>query len=173
MTGTLTRQDVFLTTKLGHPAAPPHVAISHLRTWNARDVVSVRQRVLDDMAGSLDDAGVGFFDLVSVLQDQPLGLAAMRGALYRCSCTGPAPSRRKMPTTRVVPVSLCGSVSNTFSRYRYTVCCVFANGLVSARLELLEQLEWQTLVCSFCPSSLACFQSLDSFHGLLLQACGT
>ena len=41
--GGLTRDDVFLTTKLCHPAAPPHIAISHLRTWNMRDVASIEQ----------------------------------------------------------------------------------------------------------------------------------
>lgn len=62
--GSLSRSDVFLTTKLCHPAAPPHVAISHLRTWNMRDVPSVEQRVRDDFARTLDDLGVGYVDLL-------------------------------------------------------------------------------------------------------------
>jgi diketogulonate reductase-like aldo/keto reductase len=61
--GTISRDDVFLTTKLCHPAAPPHVAISHLRTWNFRDVKSIEERVRDDFAKSLDDLGVGYVDL--------------------------------------------------------------------------------------------------------------
>lgn len=62
-TGTLARGDVFLTTKLCHPAVPPHVAISHLRTWGMRDVASIEQRVKDDFAKTLDDLGVGYVDL--------------------------------------------------------------------------------------------------------------
>ena len=56
--GTLSRGDVFLTTKLCHPAAPPHIAISHLRTWSMREVASIEQRVKDDFAKTLDDLGV-------------------------------------------------------------------------------------------------------------------
>ena len=62
--GTLSRSDVFLTSKLCHPSAPPHVAISHLRTWNMRDVASVEQRIRDDFARTLDDLGCGYVDLL-------------------------------------------------------------------------------------------------------------
>lgn len=62
--GTLTREELFLTTKVAHPLAPPHIGISHQRTWNARDVASVRQRVLDDYDNSLQEVGVGQFDLL-------------------------------------------------------------------------------------------------------------
>jgi diketogulonate reductase-like aldo/keto reductase len=79
--GSLTRDDVFLTTKLCHPAAPPHIAISHLRTWNMRDVASIEQRVRDDMARSLDDLGVGFVDLL--LMHWPGGFAETDAAFAR------------------------------------------------------------------------------------------
>ena len=64
MRGELDRGDVFLTSKIAHPSAPPHVNISHLRTWNAREVSDVRQRLLDDLAVSLGDLGVGQLDLL-------------------------------------------------------------------------------------------------------------
>jgi len=62
--GTLTRADVFLTTKLAHPTAPPHVNISHLRTWNASEIEDPAGRLRDDLMRSLDDLGVGYADLV-------------------------------------------------------------------------------------------------------------
>lgn len=62
--GELTREDLFVTTKLAHPAAPPHVNISHLRTWNRRDVPDVAQRVRDDMMRSLDELHLGYVDLL-------------------------------------------------------------------------------------------------------------
>ncbi len=62
--GDLTREDVFITSKLAHPAAPPHVNISHLRTWDADKVPDVGQRVDDDMMRTLDDLGVGYVDLL-------------------------------------------------------------------------------------------------------------
>ena len=33
---------LFVTTKLSHPAAPPHVAISHLLTWNWNQVTDIQ-----------------------------------------------------------------------------------------------------------------------------------
>jgi len=51
--GTIERDDVFVTTKLAHPATPPHLNISHLRTWNADEVPDIARRVRDDMAGAL------------------------------------------------------------------------------------------------------------------------
>ena len=62
--GELVREDVFLTTKLAHPAAPPHVNISHLRTWDADKVPDIGQRVRDDMQRTLDDLRVGYVDLL-------------------------------------------------------------------------------------------------------------
>jgi len=64
--GSLAREDVFLTSKFAHPPLGPNVAVTHLRTWNPRDVPSVSQRIRDDMQKSLDDVGVGYFDLVLV-----------------------------------------------------------------------------------------------------------
>jgi diketogulonate reductase-like aldo/keto reductase len=62
--GELQRDDVFITTKLAHPAAPPHVNISHLRTWDADKVPDIAQRVRDDMMHSLDDLRLGYVDLL-------------------------------------------------------------------------------------------------------------
>ena len=63
-TGELRREDLFLTTKLAHPAAPPHVNISHLRTWDSDKVADVPQRLRDDLARTLDDLHVGYVDLL-------------------------------------------------------------------------------------------------------------
>lgn len=62
--GLLRREDVFLTTKLAHPAAPPHVAISHRLSWDWRTQPDLRQRVLDDFDSSKEKVGVGYFDLI-------------------------------------------------------------------------------------------------------------
>lgn len=62
--GELDRQDVFLTTKLAHPATPPHVNISHLRTWNSNEVPDIAARVRDDLMRTLDDLTVGSVDLL-------------------------------------------------------------------------------------------------------------
>jgi diketogulonate reductase-like aldo/keto reductase len=62
--GELTREELFITTKLAHPAAPPHVNISHRRTWDADKVDDIAQRVRDDMADTLDDLGLGYVDLL-------------------------------------------------------------------------------------------------------------
>lgn len=58
------REDLFVTTKLAHPAAPPHVAISHLLTWNWNEVPDIRQRVLDDFERSKEKLGLGYVDLL-------------------------------------------------------------------------------------------------------------
>jgi aryl-alcohol dehydrogenase-like predicted oxidoreductase len=42
--GELTREELFITTKLAHPAAPPHINISHRRTWDADKVETSRRR---------------------------------------------------------------------------------------------------------------------------------
>lgn len=60
----LQRDELFITTKLAHPAAPPHVNISHLRTWDADKVDSPQQRVLDDFMRTLDDLRMGYVDLL-------------------------------------------------------------------------------------------------------------
>jgi len=62
--GELTREDVFITTKLAHPAAPPHINISHRRTWDADKVDDIAQKVRDDMVDTLDDLGLGYVDLL-------------------------------------------------------------------------------------------------------------
>lgn len=63
-TGELTRDDLFITTKLAHPAAPPHINISHRRTWDPDKVDDIAQRVRDDMVATLDDLGFGYVDLL-------------------------------------------------------------------------------------------------------------
>jgi len=62
--GELTRDDVFITTKLAHPAAPPHINISHRRTWDFDKVDDIAQKVRDDMVDTLDDLGLGYVDLL-------------------------------------------------------------------------------------------------------------
>jgi len=62
--GELTREALFITTKLAHPAAPPHINISHRRTWNADMVDDIAQKVRDDMVDTLDDLGLGYVDLL-------------------------------------------------------------------------------------------------------------
>ncbi|MBK1630662.1 aldehyde oxidoreductase [Thiohalocapsa halophila] len=62
--GALTREDLFITTKLAHPAAPPHINISHKRTWDPDKVDDIAQRVRDDMVDTLDDLGLGYVDLL-------------------------------------------------------------------------------------------------------------
>jgi diketogulonate reductase-like aldo/keto reductase len=64
--GKLDRSDVFITTKLAHPATPPHVNISHLRTWDAHKVKDIEQRVRDDFARTLDDLSLGYADLLLI-----------------------------------------------------------------------------------------------------------
>jgi len=64
--GRVERDDLFLTTKLAHPAAPPHVAISHLLTWDWNVVPDIQQRVLDDFDRSKEKLGVGAVDLLLV-----------------------------------------------------------------------------------------------------------
>jgi diketogulonate reductase-like aldo/keto reductase len=62
--GELTREELFITTKLAHPAAPPHINISHRRTWDADKVDDIAQKVRDDMVDTLDDLGLGYVDLL-------------------------------------------------------------------------------------------------------------
>jgi diketogulonate reductase-like aldo/keto reductase len=62
--GELTRDDLFITTKLAHPATPPHINISHRRTWDFDKVDDIAQKVRDDMADTLDDLGLGYVDLL-------------------------------------------------------------------------------------------------------------
>ncbi len=64
--GRLARDDLFITSKLAHPAAPPHVNISHRRTWDADKVSDVRQRLRDDLMRTLEDLHVGYVDLLLV-----------------------------------------------------------------------------------------------------------
>jgi diketogulonate reductase-like aldo/keto reductase len=62
--GELTREELFITTKLAHPAAPPHINISHRRTWDADKVDDIAQKIRDDMVDTLDDLGLGYVDLL-------------------------------------------------------------------------------------------------------------
>lgn len=62
--GELTRDDLFITTKLAHAAVPPQVNISHKRTWDPDKVDDIRQKVRDDMVDSLDELGLGYVDLL-------------------------------------------------------------------------------------------------------------
>ena len=62
--GELTRDELFITTKLAHPAAPPHINISHRRTWDADKVDDIAQKVRDDMVDTLDHLGLGYVDLL-------------------------------------------------------------------------------------------------------------
>lgn len=62
--GRLSRDEMFVTTKLAHPAAPPHVAISHLLTWNWNEVPHIPQRVMDDFERSKEKLGMGYVDLL-------------------------------------------------------------------------------------------------------------
>ncbi len=64
--GSLSRSELFLTTKLAHPEAPPHVNVSHLRTWDTDKVDNIEQRVKDDFARTLDDLAFGYVDLLLV-----------------------------------------------------------------------------------------------------------
>lgn len=61
---TLRREDLFITSKLAHPVTPPHVHISHLRTWDADKVPDIRQRLHDDMMRTLEDLRLGYVDLL-------------------------------------------------------------------------------------------------------------
>lgn len=70
--GELVREDLFLTTKLAHPTALPHVNISHLRTWDADRVPDIAQRVRDGMQRTLDDLRVGDVDLLLMHWPGPL-----------------------------------------------------------------------------------------------------
>lgn len=62
--GELERGDLFLTTKLAHPPAPPEVAISHRRTWDWKAVPDIARRVADDFDFSKEQLGIGYFDLL-------------------------------------------------------------------------------------------------------------
>lgn len=64
--GELSREELFVTTKLAHPTAPPHVNISHERTWNPDEVEDVAQKVRDDMVRTLDELGLGYVDLLLI-----------------------------------------------------------------------------------------------------------
>ncbi len=65
-TGQVTREDLFITTKLAHPPSPPHIAISHLLTWDWHAVDDIGQRVMDDFEHSKEKLGVGAVDLLLV-----------------------------------------------------------------------------------------------------------
>lgn len=62
--GGLEREDVFVTTKLAHPETPPHINISHLRTWDADKVDDVPRRLRDDLMRTLEDLHLGYVDLL-------------------------------------------------------------------------------------------------------------
>jgi len=71
--GALDRDDVFLTTKLAHPAAQPHVAISPRLSWDWDQVPDIAQRVFDDFEASKEKVGVGYFDLALMHWPGPFG----------------------------------------------------------------------------------------------------
>ncbi len=62
--GRLTRDDLFVTTKGAHPAAPPHVAISHRLTWDWNKVEDIARRVMDEFDASKEKLGMGYVDLL-------------------------------------------------------------------------------------------------------------
>lgn len=62
--GQLEREDLFVTTKLAHPATPPHVAISHRLTWNWASVPNLQQSIMDDFEASKEKLGMGYVDLL-------------------------------------------------------------------------------------------------------------
>jgi len=62
--GDIERGDLFITSKLAHPATPPHINISHLRTWDADKVPDLAQRLRDDLMRTLDDLSLGYVDLL-------------------------------------------------------------------------------------------------------------
>lgn len=62
--GEVTRGELFVTTKLAHPAAPPHVAISPRLTWDWRAVEDLAARVADDFDRSKEKLGMGYVDLL-------------------------------------------------------------------------------------------------------------
>ncbi|MFC7337491.1 aldo/keto reductase family protein [Haloferula chungangensis] len=62
--GKLTRDELFVTTKLAHPPTPPHVAISHRLTWDWRKVDDLAARVADDFDRSKEMLGMGHVDLL-------------------------------------------------------------------------------------------------------------
>jgi diketogulonate reductase-like aldo/keto reductase len=64
--GDLEREDLFITSKLAHPAAPPHINISHLRTWDPDRVPDIAGRLRDDFMRTLDDLRLGYLDLLLV-----------------------------------------------------------------------------------------------------------
>ena len=65
MDGTIVREDVFLTTKIAHPPAPPHIALNPAFTVDffSQDVAG---QVTRHFENSLVDLGVGFVDLLLV-----------------------------------------------------------------------------------------------------------
>lgn len=60
------RDDLFITTKLAHPAGPGHVAMSHLSSWDWKAVGDLGQRVRDDFERSKENLGLGTVDLLLV-----------------------------------------------------------------------------------------------------------
>ena len=62
--GSVQREDLFVTTKLAHPDSPPHVAISHLLTFNWNEVADLQQRIWDDFEKSKEKLGVGYVDML-------------------------------------------------------------------------------------------------------------
>lgn len=71
--GGVERSELFLTTKLAHPATPPEVAISHRLTWDWDAVPDIAARVRDDFDRSKERVGIGYFDLVLMHWPGPFG----------------------------------------------------------------------------------------------------
>lgn len=71
--GRLTRDDVFITTKLAHPNTPPEVAIPHHLCWDWDQVPDLQQRVRDDFEASKEKLGVGRIDLLLMHWPGPFG----------------------------------------------------------------------------------------------------
>jgi diketogulonate reductase-like aldo/keto reductase len=62
--GSVTRDELFVTTKLAHPNTPPEVAISHHLTWDWDKVPDIQQRVRDDFEYAKEKLGLGHVDLL-------------------------------------------------------------------------------------------------------------
>jgi diketogulonate reductase-like aldo/keto reductase len=63
--GKLSRQDVFITSKIAHPGVPGNIIyLPDLHTCNGHMVIDIRKRVCEQFDKTLDDLGVGYLDLL-------------------------------------------------------------------------------------------------------------
>ena len=64
-TGELSRKDVHITTKVGHPPAPPHVSIPQRRCLDFRaEAGPLAPRIQEQVEASMENLGVGQVDLL-------------------------------------------------------------------------------------------------------------